>query len=189
MKNNQDGRILRSVKSQKLIVEAAIKLFKAGNFEPTAQLIANESGVGIRTVFRQFDDIENLLTSVADELSKDYSFEIKIDQGSSFKDRLNATIDSRHGIYKRNKQMMYMTVSVAWKYKNLKERYKGYQRILKTKAEKVLPEILDLDTELQHLFDATLSFSFWTRLQGQGMKENEIKTAMFNQCMMIVKNI
>ena len=53
----QDGRNLRSINSQKLIVNACIKLFKAGNLEPTAQQVADESGVGIRTVFRQFDEM------------------------------------------------------------------------------------------------------------------------------------
>ena len=40
----QDGRNLRSINSQKLIVDACIKLFKAGNLEPTAQQVADESG-------------------------------------------------------------------------------------------------------------------------------------------------
>jgi AcrR family transcriptional regulator len=60
----QDGRNLRSINSQKLIVDACIKLFKAGNLEPTAQQVADESGVGIRTVFRQFDEMENLYKAV-----------------------------------------------------------------------------------------------------------------------------
>ena len=38
----QDGRNLRSINSQKLIVDACIKLFKAGNLEPTAQQVADE---------------------------------------------------------------------------------------------------------------------------------------------------
>ena len=89
----QDGRILRSVKSQKLIVEACIKLFKEGNFVPTAQLVANESGVGIRTVFRLFDDMENLLKSVDAEMRKDYDFEVKFDPNSSFENRLLVGVD------------------------------------------------------------------------------------------------
>ena len=80
----QDGRTLRSVKSQKLIVDAVIKLIREGNLEPTAQVVADKSGVGIRTVFRQFDDMENLLKSVDAELSKDYNFEVKFNPFSSF---------------------------------------------------------------------------------------------------------
>ena len=86
----QDGRNLRSINSQKLIVNACIKLFKAGNLEPTAQQVADESGVGIRTVFRQFDEMENLFKSVDAVLSKDYDFNVKYDPSSSFETRLQS---------------------------------------------------------------------------------------------------
>ena len=90
--SNQDGRVLRSVKSQKLIVGAYIKLLRAGTMEPTAQMVADKSRIGIRTVFRQFDDMENLLKSVDAELSKDYNFDVKFDPISSFEDRLAIAI-------------------------------------------------------------------------------------------------
>ena len=62
-----DGRILRSQKSQTLILESIINLINKGNYYPTADQVAKESGIAIRTVFRQFADMESLLTKV-DEL-------------------------------------------------------------------------------------------------------------------------
>jgi AcrR family transcriptional regulator len=182
----QDGRTLRSVKSQKLIVSACIKLFKEGNLEPTAQQVADESGVGIRTVFRQFDDMENLLKSVDAELSKDYNFEVKFDPASSFNDRLTAAINHLYSGYKKHKIIMFMTVSNMWKYKFLRENYLNYQKKIKQKTEEVIPEVLNFDDESQHLFHATLSFALWSRLQGQGLNKDQIKSAMFRQCMMIL---
>ena len=141
----QDGRILRSVKSQKLIVEACIKLFKEGNFVPTAQLVANESGVGIRTVFRLFDDMENLLKSVDAEMRKDYDFEVKFDPNSSFENRLLVGVDHLCAIYKKHKIIMFGTVSNMWKYKFLQENYMNYQKMIMQKVEEVLPEVLNFD--------------------------------------------
>ena len=184
----QDGRILRSVKSQKLIVEACIKLFKEGNFVPTAQLVANESGVGIRTVFRLFDDMENLLKSVDAEMRKDYDFEVKFDPNSSFENRLLVGVDHLCAIYKKHKIIMFGTVSNMWKYKFLQENYMNYQKMIMQKVEEVLPEVLNFDGELQELTHATLSFAFWMRLQGQGLKKDQIKSAMIRQCMMIFKS-
>ena len=43
--NKLDGRNLRSTKSQKLIIDAVIKLFQSGNFNPTAQEVSDESGI------------------------------------------------------------------------------------------------------------------------------------------------
>ena len=184
----QDGRILRSVKSQKLIVEACIKLFKEGNFMPTAQLVANESGVGIRTVFRLFDDMENLLKSVDAEMRKDYDFEVKFDPNSSFENRLLVGVDHLCAIYKKHQIIMFGTVSNMWKYKFLQENYMNYQKMIMQKVEEVLPEVLSFDGELQELIHATLSFAFWMRLQGQGLKKDQINSAMIRQCMMIFKS-
>ena len=65
--NKIDGRKQRSKKSQKLIVESMIKLIEKGNLYPTAKEVADESGIAIRTVFRQFADLETL-TCKADEV-------------------------------------------------------------------------------------------------------------------------
>ena len=59
-----DGRILRSQKSHSVILTALIKLINTGNYYPTAEEVAKESGIAIRTVFRQFDDMESLLIKV-----------------------------------------------------------------------------------------------------------------------------
>lgn len=184
----QDGRILRSVKSQKLIVEACIKLFKEGNFVPTAQLVANESGVGIRTVFRLFDDMENLLKSVDAEMRKDYDFEVKFDPNSSFENRLLVGVDHLCAVYEKHQIIMFGTISNMWKYKFLQENYMNYQKMIMQKVEEVLPEVLNFDGELQELTHATLSFAFWMRLQGQGLKKDQIKSALVRQCTMIFNN-
>ena len=184
----KDGRNLRSINSQKLIVDACIKLFKAGNLEPTAQQVADESGVGIRTVFRQFDEMENLFKSVDAVLSKDYDFEVRYDPSSSFDARLQSTISHMNAGYEKHKLIMFMTVSKMWKYRFLKENYLMYQDIIKNKTEEILPEVLSFDTESKHLFHASLSFAMWTRLQGQKLNNGQINKAMFRQCILITND-
>lgn len=184
----QDGRNLRSVNSQKLIVDACIKLFKAGNLEPTAQQVADESGVGIRTVFRQFDEMENLFKSVDAVLSKDYDFEVRYDPSSSFDARLQSTISHMNKGYEKHKLIMFMTVSNLWKYEFLRKNYLMYQDLIKSKTEEILPEVLSFDTESRHLFHASLSFAMWTRLQGQKLNNGQINKAMFRQCILITND-
>ena len=184
----QDGRNLRSINSQKLIVDACIKLFKAGNLEPTAQQVADESGVGIRTVFRQFDEMENLFKSVDAVLSKDYDFEVRYDPSSSFDARLQSTISHMNAGYEKHKLIMFMTVSKMWKYEFLRKNYLMYQDLIKSKTEEILPEVLSFDTESRHLFHASLSFAMWTRLQGQKLNNGQINKAMFRQCILITND-
>ena len=184
----QDGRNLRSINSQKLIVDACIKLFKAGNLEPTAQQVADESGVGIRTVFRQFDEMENLFKSVDAVLSKDYDFEVRYDPSSSFETRLQSTISHMNAGYEKHKLIMFMTVSKMWKYEFLRKNYLMYQDLIKSKTEEILPEVLSFDTESRHLFHASLCFAMWTRLQGQKLNNGQINKAMFRQCILITND-
>ena len=114
--SGQDGRNLRSIKSQQMIVDALIKLVKEGNFEPTAQKVADESGVGIRTVFRQFDDMENLLKVSDAKLSKDYNFDIKFDPTASLTSRLLVATKYLNSSYQKHKLIIFMTISNMWKY-------------------------------------------------------------------------
>ena len=184
----KDGRNLRSINSQKLIVDACIKLFKAGNLEPTAQQVADESGVGIRTVFRQFDEMENLFKSVDAVLSKDYDFEVRYDPSSSFEARLQSIINHMNAGYEKHKLIMFMTVSKMWKYQFLRENYLMYQERIKDKTEEVLPEVKGFDNESRHLFHASLSFAMWTRLRGQKLNNAQIKKAMLRQCLLIAND-
>jgi len=184
----KDGRNLRSINSQKLIVDACIKLFKAGNLEPTAQQVADESGVGIRTVFRQFDEMENLFKSVDAVLSKDYDFEVRYDPSSSFDARLQSAISHMNAGYEKHKLIMFMTVSKMWKYEFLRKNYLMYQDLIKSKTEEILPEVLSFDTESRHLFHASLCFAMWTRLQGQKLNNGQINKAMFRQCILIAND-
>jgi hypothetical protein len=175
----QDGRNLRSINSQKLIVNACIKLFKAGNLEPTAQQVADESGVGIRTVFRQFDEMENLFKSVDSVLSKDYDFNVKYDPSSSFETRLQSVANHMNAGYNKHKLIMFMTVSNMWKYEFLRENFLMYQDRIK---------VLGFDNESRHLFHASLSFAMWTRLRGQKLNNDQIKKAMLRQCLLIAND-
>ena len=55
-----DGRVLRGARTRERIVDAVFELVSEGTVRPTAEEVASRAGVGIRTVFRHFDDMEGL---------------------------------------------------------------------------------------------------------------------------------
>lgn len=55
-----DGRRLRSELNKQKIVDALMALVRDGDLSPTAEAVAMRSGVGVRTVFRQFADVDSL---------------------------------------------------------------------------------------------------------------------------------
>jgi AcrR family transcriptional regulator len=185
--NQLDGRILRSQKSQNLILDAIIKLINNGNLYPTAQEVAKESGIAIRTVFRQFADMESLLMKV-DELinEKLLNEESYINMSLSLSERLKKIIDERVYFYNKYENIMIATITQLPKYKILQKRYPEYQKLLRKRTEEIIPEILNLKSNSQELLDATLSFGFFERLKFQGMNKINITKSLNDQCKKIL---
>jgi AcrR family transcriptional regulator len=61
---SSDGRVRRRERNGKAIVDAMFALVGEGLLEPTAQQVAARAGVGIRTVFRRFSDMESLFAEM-----------------------------------------------------------------------------------------------------------------------------
>ena len=60
-----DGRHQRSARSRDAVVDAILELLREGVVQPQAQEIAERAGVSPRTVFRHFDDLEQLFVVAA----------------------------------------------------------------------------------------------------------------------------
>jgi AcrR family transcriptional regulator len=60
-----DGRRARSRSSRRRIVAAMLELIEAGDLMPSAARVADEAGVGLRTVFRHFDDMDSLYAEIS----------------------------------------------------------------------------------------------------------------------------
>jgi AcrR family transcriptional regulator len=55
-----DGRRLRRDRNRDAVVNALLELYSQGNLNPSAEEIAHRSGVSARSLFRYFDDVDDL---------------------------------------------------------------------------------------------------------------------------------
>lgn len=60
-----DGRRERSRSSRRRIVAAMLDLIEGGDLMPSAARVAAEAGIGLRTVFRHFDDMDSLYSEIS----------------------------------------------------------------------------------------------------------------------------
>lgn len=60
-----DGRRERSAASRRRILSAMVDLIEGGQPSPTAETVAGRAGVSLRTVFRHFEEMENLHLEIA----------------------------------------------------------------------------------------------------------------------------
>lgn len=182
-----DGRILRSKKSQNIILESIINLINKGNLYPTAEEVAKESGIAIRTVFRHFDDMETLLMKVDESINlKVINDEKEIKLDSPLNTRLSLIIDERIYYYDKYENIMIATITQLPKYKILQKRYPEYQKLLRKRTERIIPEILNLKSANQELLDASLSFGFYQRLKFQGLSKSNIAESLYEHCKKLI---
>ena len=55
-----DGRLLRRQRNRNAVVESLLDLYAEGNLRPSTEEIAARSGLSPRSLFRYFDDVEDL---------------------------------------------------------------------------------------------------------------------------------
>jgi AcrR family transcriptional regulator len=55
-----DGRRARRNRNREAVVDAFLELFREGNLNPSAAVVAERSGVSLRSVFRYFDDLDEM---------------------------------------------------------------------------------------------------------------------------------
>src|SRR2546425_844353 len=87
-----DGRVRRGERSGQAIVEALVGLVGDGILEPTAQQVAARAGVGIRTVFRRFSDMESLFAEMGARVQADVLPLLAGEPGGAVAERARALV-------------------------------------------------------------------------------------------------
>ncbi|NDH48205.1 MAG: TetR/AcrR family transcriptional regulator [Acidimicrobiia bacterium] len=91
-----DGRRERGARNKAAVVQALLHLYESGEIQPSAARIAEVAGVSERSVFRYFDDMEDLAaTAIAIQWERVHQFYEGLDASGNFEERLEAMIDHR----------------------------------------------------------------------------------------------
>ena len=61
-----DGRTARRDRNRLAVLDAVIELFGEGDLDPGVHAVADRSGVSLRSVYRYFEDIDELVSSAID---------------------------------------------------------------------------------------------------------------------------
>ena len=162
-----DGRRLRSERSRKSMIDAALELIEEGNFAPTAKQISARAGVGIRSFFRQFEDMDQFFAAVDEHTVGSFweSFLHEGDREGELPERLDSILATYAKAFEEHRSLLLATKSLRWSSRVLKANYERYQQISRANKERWLPEISQLPSDERELADAYLSFEMWHRLR------------------------
>jgi AcrR family transcriptional regulator len=163
-----DGRLLRTERSRQQIIDALQELVNEGTLQPTAQTVAERAGVGIRTVFRHFADMETLFATMDVQLREGYEgLFLGGDRAGTLAERIRHAIERRAMAYEKLSSLMLSTRAQMWRSPVLQKNYARNQRGLRRDLGDWLPEIEDLPAVRQEAVDVATSFETWNRLRSQ----------------------
>ena len=169
-----DVRRLRSERSRKAIIYAALALMEEGELVPTAQQIAERAGVGIRSFFRHFEDMETLFAGVDSEMRESYeALFLGGDRDGTLHERIEHAVWRHADAYENVKNVVLSTQALLWRSKTLQRNYARNQLGLRRDLDDWLPELKVLPRDMREAVDAIASFEMWHRLryhQGLGKK-------------------
>jgi AcrR family transcriptional regulator len=74
-----DGRLLRRKRNREAVVDALLDLYRAGTLRPSAEEIAARSGVSPRSLFRYFDDMDDLVRTAMGRIERENLHLVPID--------------------------------------------------------------------------------------------------------------
>ena len=183
---NTDGRRLRTQRSRQAIIDATLALMEEGVLIPTAQQISDRAGLGIRSFFRHFEDMEALFAA-ADESIRD-STEARFvggDREGSLAERIRHAVERHADGYESQRQLVLSTSAQLWRSEVLSKNYARYQRGLRKDLDDWLPELKQLAMSDREAVDAIASFEMWHRLRyHQGLSKTaaiEVVTALLEE--------
>lgn len=172
-----DGRRQRSARSREALIKASLELIDQGLLVPTAKQIADKAGVGIRSFFRHFDDMEALFAA-ADAHARDNVMNL-FPRGHGQGDvaeRISAFLDNQAEAYERLRNIILSTQAQLWRSPTLRQSYARDQAKLRDIIVSWFPELAGQAPALIEGLDALASFDMWYRLrhhQKLGVRESK----------------
>lgn len=162
-----DGRLRRGERSRQAIVAALMALVGRGVLQPTAQQVADQAGVGIRSVFRHFSEMESLYAAMNAQLEGDAA---RILLGGvrrgSLDERIAGLVRQRVALFERVAPYKRSANLQRWRSRFLQGRHRRLQRALHADLLDWLPELAAAPEDLSEALDLALGFESWDALCG-----------------------
>ena len=181
-----DGRSLRRERNRQDIVDALLGLIENGETEISAALIASKAGLSERSIFRYFDDVNDLYRSVCDlAFSKEIEYALIDDAGvGSLDTKIENFVNQRVRIYTMNERIAPAARSFAFKNPIIKNQLVVGRKLLRNQIIKHFSEELSaFDKQQQQvavaIIDSLTTFEYYDMMRSdQKMSVQAIKSVL-----------
>ena len=106
-----DGRRLRRAMNREAVVDALLDLYREGSLRPGTDEIAERAGISPRSLFRYFEDTDDLVgEAITRQLARTLPIvQVDADVAAPFQDRVRALVDQRFRLFDAAGQAAYAT--------------------------------------------------------------------------------
>ena len=161
-----DGRVQRSERSREAIVRAMLDLIGEGTLRPTAQQVAAQADVGVRTVFRHFSDMETLFAAMNERLTEQVDpLFVDAPQSGPFEERLEALVERRLALFEKLSPYLRSSALQRGRSDFLARQHDRNVRLLRRDLRHWLPEVEGAPRETAEALELLLSFESIQRLR------------------------
>lgn len=160
-----DGRVRRSVRSRERILDALMELIAEGDLQPTGQHVAERAGIGLRTVYRHFEDMEGLYRELNDRVVRTVAPRAETPPSGPLADRIDAMVRFRVKTYERIAPYFRSGATQRWRSRFLTETHAEMVRTLRDDLYRALPELADAAEHRREAIELVTSFEAWDRLR------------------------
>jgi AcrR family transcriptional regulator len=163
---DQDGRRRRSQDSRARIVTAMLELIHGGDVAPGAEQVAARAQVGLRTVFRHFDDMDSLYSEMSHVIENELRAVVaRPFKSEDWRSRVVEFVERRSYAFERIGPYKHAA--------NLRRHSSPFLEAAHTRLVKESRKILEhqipsefhIDPNKLEALDLLLSFEVWSRLR------------------------
>lgn len=174
-----DGRMQRGRLTREKIILALLDLIRAGNLSPTSEDVAQYAGVGHRTVFRHFQDMESLFEEMhAKVRSLAESALTEALQEGALQQRIEQLVTRRGAVFEQI-TAYYLSGDIRLHSSPTLQRARAqFSAQLRRQLLVCLPEV-GARSEFAPAIEMLTSMDGWLRLRRtQGLSANQSKLAV-----------
>ena len=175
-----DGRRKRSGRSRRQIIEAMFELLREGEMTPTAIAVAERAGVGLRTVFRHFEDMESIFEEMTEELKAVTMPKVLAPfEATEWRDQLIELVDRNAELWEDVFPMQVALVLRRFQSEFLQKQYQSEVQLLRSALKSFLPKEIVENRSLFAAIEVNFTFATWRRLrEDQGLSVNMAKQTL-----------
>ena len=172
---NTDGRRLRRDNNRSAVVNALLMLYQEGNLSPSTEEIAARSGVSSRSLFRYFDDVDDLaraaILAEVERIRHLTPIDIRLDQPLAT--RLSELATQRSVLWEAVGAVAMVTRMRAHRNPMLAEMLRSNRMQLRDQVRRLVePELADAGHSAATLLavaDVLTSFETWRLMRDDQM--------------------